>query len=968
MTRKAPFFVLWLLTFFFVIACSNSTSECMEGEGALCSEGQPIVPSDTTETDSLESGTVLPEIEEMIIVRGSTVTLGSDDAKYRPSERPAMKVRLDYDFSLGVHEITCGEYGELAKKMVLKEFGKCENDSLPLSDVTYYDAILFANARSKSEGRDTAYTYSGAVYDTEGHCTNLEALAFHPERDAYRLPTEAEWALAASQGWNPAKYSWNADNSEYRAHAVCSAGADTLGFCDLAGNVKEWVNDWAGSFFDTTVTNYLGAPDGGDLGERVLKGGYFSEKISEMNVVARGDEYTVEASTRAARIGFRLAFGRIPNPVWLDAGGHAKASIVTPLAGASSLKAYTGTYNMVLAFRNDISGNIAYIDYRDGSLSVTEIEDSLEVYHPDISPDGKRVAFCTRLEGVAGKSALYVRDLDAEGGNLVKLDVESAAIPRWRVLGNGDTVIVYVTDAGNNKDETAFRSASTWQVKFAAGKFGTPEKLFDGAFHGGISKDNTLAVTGARLLRARIAAAGSSLTENAHNTIWYDSAQACNASLAQDGSKRTAFLDFGGKPGRKFAGENYATHQRILVADSSGKLVQTLRAPAGYTFDHSEWAGDGETSNIVAALTNADGAHTKIVLVSPSDSSVLELAEGEELWHPCLWVKHKVIIPPVIDDTTQVVDTTATGIDFELAPDSAGMYYNNSGACPYAVDYRYKMEILWRYKDLANVVVLGSSRALYGIDPMGFDKSVFAINLATPAGSIYGTGTYFYNYILPHVQRMKVLILALDLDRAYNTGRNANNMFHNAYKSYPGYVYDRNHDYWAEGFPKTLSGATYESPGDAGEADYYRRNRGFLKKYGDGWGSPKVVEDSCWMDSRYEDFQNNYGLLRNLIDTCAAHGIKLVGVLTPLNPRYKETGAFGYRGLRRSDATRIIHELDSLSGVYPNFILMDENKMGNHDYTNEMAMDNSHLSPRGAEQLTHRIDSLIKTLNIDFEN
>ena len=124
MTRWVLFFVLWLLAFFFVIACSNSASECMEGECALCSEGQPIVPSDTTETDSIESGTVLPEIEGMIVVRGGTVTLGSDDAKYRPSERPAMKVRLDYDFSLGVHEITCGEYGELAKKMVLKEPSK----------------------------------------------------------------------------------------------------------------------------------------------------------------------------------------------------------------------------------------------------------------------------------------------------------------------------------------------------------------------------------------------------------------------------------------------------------------------------------------------------------------------------------------------------------------------------------------------------------------------------------------------------------------------------------------------------------------------------------------------------------------------------------------------------------------------------------------------------------------------------
>ena len=86
----------------------------------------------------------------------------------------------------------------------------------------------------------------------------------------------------------------------------------------------------------------------------MLKGGYFSERVSEMNVVARGDDYTVVGSSRAERIGFRLAFGRIPDPVWLDASGHAKASVVTPLAGATSLKARTGTYNMVLAFRNDI--------------------------------------------------------------------------------------------------------------------------------------------------------------------------------------------------------------------------------------------------------------------------------------------------------------------------------------------------------------------------------------------------------------------------------------------------------------------------------------------------------------------------------------------------------------------------------------------------------------------------------------
>jgi uncharacterized protein (TIGR02171 family) len=934
-----------------VAACSNSTSEYLE-EDPSGSEGK-VVPSDTT------------EIEGMIVVRGGTVTLGSDDTKYRPSERPAMKVRLDYDFSLGMHEVTCGEYAGLAKKMNLKEFGKCENDSLPLSDVTYYDAVLFANARGKSEKRDTAYTYGKAVYDTEGHCTNLEALAFHPEAEAYRLPTEAEWVLAASRGWNPEKYSWNAGNSEYRAHAVCSAGVDSLGFCDLAGNVKEWVNDWAGSFFDTTVTNYLGAPDGGDLGERVLKGGYFSERVSEMNVVARGDDYTVVGSSRAERIGFRLAFGRIPDPVWLDASGHAKASVVTPLAGATSLKARTGTYNMVLAFRNDISGNFAYIDYRDGSLSVTEIDDSLDVYHPDISPDGRHVAFCTGLEGVAGKSALYVRDLDAEGGSLVKLDVGSAAIPRWRVLGNGDTVIVYVTDAGNNKDETAFRSASTWQVKFAAGKFGTPEKLFDGAFHGGISEDNTLAVTGARLLRARVADAGSSLTENARNVIWYDSAQACNASLAQDGSKRTAFLDFGGKPGRAFAGENYATHERILIADSSGKLVQTLKAPAGYTFDHSEWASDGVTSNIVATLANADGAHTRIVLVSPSDSSVLELAAGEEIWHPCLWVNRNASNFP--SDATQADDSTGTGRAFIPDLDSAGIYFLPGGD-EESIIWRYKMELLWEYKDLADVVVLGSSRVLYGIDPTLFSEDHLAISMANLHNTIKGSKYIFDNYVITHMKNLKYVVLGVDIDRGYLVS--GNSFFHKKYKEIPGFSYDVNHQYWKNQSTDFMVKAVRNAPGSTKYSEIILPTRGHFKyTSSSGWGSsPTVKNDSSWYDVNPKLYYDNFQVLEDFIKKCQERGVYIIGVILPQSPDYKNTGAFGFGGIRRSVAPDLIEEISGLSDKYSRFILLDENKMGNHDYTSEMALDCSHLNHAGAEQLTHRIDSLIKTLNIDFEN
>ena len=900
--------------------------------------------------------TPMDEIDGMIAVRGGTVTLGTKDSKFKPSERPAMKVSLDYDYYLAVHEFTCGEYNALAKEQKLKDFGKCKKDSLPLANVTYYDAVLIANAKSKSEKRDTAYAYAKATFDSEGHCTNLDAFVFHPEVNAYRLPTEAEWVHAASKGWDPKNNSWNADNSDYKSHVVCSAGKDSRDFCDLAGNVKEWVNDWAGQFRDTIIINYVGSLDGGDLGERVLKGGYFSDRPTEMNVIARGDEYTVEASTRADRIGFRLAFGNIPNPVWLDASGKVKESAISALANTSSLKAYTGSYNMVLAFRNDISGNLAFIDYSEGNLSVKEISDTIEVYHPDISPDRKRVAFCTKPEGISGKSSLYVRDLNAKGTNRVKLDVKSAAIPRWRILENGDTAIVYVTDAGNNKDESTFKKTSTWQVKFAKGKFGTPQKLFDGAYHGGISNDNKLAVTGARLLRARIANKGSTITEEARDSIWYKGEQACNASLVQDGSKRTSFLDFASKTGKNFVGESYTTHERILIADSTGKLIQSLKSPSGYTFDHSEWTTNGQKSNIVATLTNVNGAHTKIVLISPKDSSILELAEGEELWHPNLWVSPKA----------KSSDTSEN--DFELDPDSAGIYYNNSGACTQAHVYRYKMEILWQYKDSTNVAIMGSSRALYGIDPRKFKKPIFAINLATPSASLYGTSTYFYDYVLPHVKNLNVLVLSLDLDRSYNIGHNANNMFYEAYKSYPGYVYDRNHNFWVGNYPQGLFNATYDSPGSKTEAEYNRPTRGHLVTSSEGWGAPTITEDSCWMDYKRDNYLHNIELLEKLLDTCKAHGITLIGVIHPINPQYSKTGAFGYAGLRRSEVSAVMKDLTSMTSTYKNFILMDENRMGKHDYTDEDAHDYSHLSQTGAEKLTQRIDSLIKTLDIKFEN
>lgn len=1000
-----------------IVACSNSdsyTSDTDELPEVLVIDA--IDDPDATDTsvvsDSLEKATIdttdsntiaadtIQDINGMVFVKSGTTTIGTNDKNFKANERPAMKVILNYDFYMGVHEVTCGDYSKVAKETKLKTLGKCGKDSLPITDITYYDAVLYANAKSKQEGYDTAYTYSRALFDSEGHCSYLEGYSFHADAKAFRLPTEAEWVYAANLAWDITR-SWNNGNSGYNLHTVCSKDTNAAGLCDMAGNAMEWVNDWMGTFRDTTVTNYVGAPDGGDMGERIVKGGSYSSSEKELNPYSRGDVYTVTSSTKAEYVGFRLAFGSIPNALWIGDDGISQTSIVTPLAGNETVKGVTGSYNTKLAFRNDISGNIAIIDYLNGASTVKEITKNIDAYHPEISPNGKWIAFCTGFEGISGKSTVYVQSIEEKGVTPIKLDVEKAVIPRWRVLETGDTVIVYVTDAGNNKEESAFRAASTWQVAFAGGKFGIPQKLFDGAYHGGISEDNSLAVTGARLLRARV---------DGRDTVWYNGEQACNASLAMDRSKRTAFLDFSGQTGKDFVGSNYSTHQRILIADSTGTLEQSILAPSGYTFDHAEWTTDNTKTNIVATLTNMNGAHTKIVLVNPRDSSVTELAEGEELWHPNLWVKKKIVKRSSSSSATSssseaLISSSSEGDmgsssenafstsssseilalsssedissssskiitpldpDFELDLDSAGIYYSTSAPnlYSYAYEWRYKMEFLWQYKDTANIVFFGTSRIYHGLNPLQLKSPYYAVNLSVEAMENHASYLFLTRYILPHMKKLKIIVKDLDIDRwdAVSAG-----IFSIAHHIYPGYAYDKNHNYWKDNYPTGLAEATFDSPGVTTTQNSLRPTRGYDNiGYAGGWGNPSTSNDSTWFNSNTEQYNQNFNYLVQSLEECKAKNVIFIGIIAPQNPRYKETGSFGRYGLLRSQVPELIQQIANLSNDYPNFILMDENKMGYHDYTDEMAADRDHLAEKGAEQLTSRLDSLIRTLDIDL--
>ncbi len=905
-------FVFLVLVFIFWAACSNS-------EGVSSGNSSKI----EVEEDSLAGMLRIKAV-------GETVLLGTNEVTAKVNERPSMKARFDYDFSMGRAEVTCAEFNDL---MTAKGLSLSCEASVPATNITYYDAVLFANERSKSEGFDTAYTYSRAVFDSEGHCTNLEGFAYRPEEDAYRLPTEAEWILVAKANWNVSG-AWTSENSDYKLHPVCEKADSSSQVCDIAGNAMEWVNDWLGKFRDTTVTNVVGAPDGGALGQRIVKGGSYRNSAESITLYSRGDVYTVTSSTRADYVGFRLAFGAIPGATWMRNDGKVASSRVVPLASSATMRSLFQTYKAKLAFRDENSGNLAYIDYSSGNLSVHEIEDSLDVRHPEISPDGKYVAFCTGLEGVSEKSELYVRDLNATGSNLVKLEVESAAIPRWRVLESGDTVIVYVTDAGSNKEESAFKSASTWQVPFANGKFGKPQKLFDGAYHGGISADNALAVTGAKLLRARV---------SGRDTVWYGGEQACNASLAKDRSKRTLFLDFGGKTGREYAGVNYGTHERLLVVDSVGNLVQTLAAPAGYSFDHSEWVSNGNFA--VATLTNANGAHTKIVLVNLTDGSLVELVEGDELWHPTLW----------ISEIQSSADTSVGEHLFE--PDSAGVYFVEGQDWPHEA-LGYKMNLMWKYANQVEILCVGSSRTEDGIVANKI-QSGFALNMGHSGNDMNASLFVAENYGVNHLKKLKTIVVSLDFDLWQNETAFSDYLFLNT----PGYIYDKNHSFWKNEDMADFSQIVEAvSPFSMEAINAYGKSRGWLENESVEWGSPLVESDSNWSLTNTNSLDWNLDRLENFVKEMDRLQINVVGVIFPQNPRYRETGSWGRYGPQRSAAEKYIESVQALAGRISRFEVLDENRNGNHDYTDQMALNTDHLSVSGAEYLTARLDSLLNTL------
>jgi hypothetical protein len=207
------------------------------------------------------------------------------------------------------------------------------NLRFPVEQVTWFDAILYCNARSKRDNLDTVYSYS-TVSLTGSSAKNMTGQTFTAadlKKSGYRLLTNAEeeycvrshthgmwwWTNttdATQASTDAAQYVWWSGNDSGSTRIVATKKPDSLGLYDMTGNLFEWCNDWEAPYDTFTQTDPIGAAACNavacttfdDIGlQKMARGGSFKDDCNYHGRTPYHFKWTI--GDISVEVGFRCA-------------------------------------------------------------------------------------------------------------------------------------------------------------------------------------------------------------------------------------------------------------------------------------------------------------------------------------------------------------------------------------------------------------------------------------------------------------------------------------------------------------------------------------------------------------------------------------------------------------------------------------------------------------------------------------